>query len=58
MVNTKVCNRDKEKIKEKMTERDTVLCKQVRRKSLTFLYDPCPMIVIGIKRYMIGTTWI
>ena len=32
---------------------DTVLCKQKRKNSLTPLFDPVPMTVIGIKGDMI-----
>ena len=32
---------------------DTVLCKQERKHSLTPLYDPAPMVVIGVKGSMI-----
>ena len=32
---------------------DTVLCKQERKHSLTPLYDPVPMVVIGVKGSMI-----
>ena len=32
---------------------DTPLCKQERKNSLTPLYDPFPMVVIGIKVDMI-----
>ena len=32
---------------------DTVLCKQERKNSLTPLYDPEPMVVIGVKGSMI-----
>ena len=34
---------------------DTVLCKQERKNSLTPLFDPVPIVVIGIKRDMITT---
>ena len=33
---------------------DTVLCKQERKNSLTPLYDPDPMVVIGVKGSMIA----
>ena len=32
---------------------DTVLCKQERKNSLTLLYDPDPMVVIGVKGSMV-----
>ena len=32
---------------------DTVLCKQEKKNSLTPLFDPVPMVVIGIKGDMI-----
>ena len=32
---------------------DTVLCKQERKNSLTPLYDPEPMVVIGVKGSMV-----
>ena len=32
---------------------DTVLCKQERKNSLTPLFDPVPMVVIGVKGDMI-----
>ena len=35
---------------------DTVLCKQERKNSLTPLYDPGPMVVIGVKGSMITAT--
>ena len=32
---------------------DTVFCKQEQKHSLTLLYDPAPMVVIGVKGSMI-----
>ena len=62
-----VCKRDreqKEKMKKYVDKRrhtaamrikvgDTVFCKQEKKNSLTLLFDPVPMVVIGIKGDMI-----
>ena len=37
----------------KIKVRDTVLCKQERKNSLTPLHDPDPMVVIGVKGSMV-----